>query len=318
MLVFWDAEVSETTHQVLDLGAVKGKSTFHSPSLPDFMAFIRDAQFLVAHNLFAHDLRYIRADLDREGLRPALIDTLYLSPLLFPGKPSHRLSKDDKPDSTLLSLLASFESLNPHLYLSDLVQFLRESSLEDDLTGPDEKGSITVCTLHKAKGREFDQAFLVLSRRPADDADRRALYVGLTRARHEVRIFQHENAMDAVFPELERQTDPCHYPSYPQTVLSLGFRDVFLSGFSARTDLVASCHSGAPLTLHFPFLLRADGVRLLCLSKSAQDRVRELTNKSYVFTRGYVRAIVAWQGAEDEKESWMVLPTLVFRRPSPD
>lgn len=49
----------------------------------------------LCHNIVHHDLRYLRPLLDQPfSAKP--IDTLYLSPLLFPERPYHALLKDDK------------------------------------------------------------------------------------------------------------------------------------------------------------------------------------------------------------------------------
>ncbi|MGN1101962.1 MAG: hypothetical protein ACI4RG_07190 [Huintestinicola sp.] len=66
----------------------------------EFADFIRKGifpfgdRFICGHNILAHDLQYIEEAVDRSGIK-YIIDTLYLSPLLFPNKPYHALLKDD-------------------------------------------------------------------------------------------------------------------------------------------------------------------------------------------------------------------------------
>lgn len=63
----------------------------------DFSKFLYGAEYVCGHNIFNHDLKYIRNALIDAGLDdPNIIDTLFLSPLLFPAKPYHKLLKDDK------------------------------------------------------------------------------------------------------------------------------------------------------------------------------------------------------------------------------
>src|SRR5690606_38834231 len=58
---------------------------------------IPKAQFVCGHNIINHDLNYVGQTLSDAGIKPrAVIDTLFLSPLLFPSKPYHALLKDDK------------------------------------------------------------------------------------------------------------------------------------------------------------------------------------------------------------------------------
>jgi len=63
----------------------------HSSSKADFDAFVSKCDTVCGHNIINHDLKYT-------SLRgnPTIVDTLFLSPLLFPKRPYHHLVKDDK------------------------------------------------------------------------------------------------------------------------------------------------------------------------------------------------------------------------------
>ena len=96
-IVFFDTEINPKTGQVLDIGAVrKDGAQFHTESPVKMTLFLRGASDLCGHNIFAHDLQYIGRDLMKAAPHARYIDTLLLSPLLFPQKPYHRLLKDDK------------------------------------------------------------------------------------------------------------------------------------------------------------------------------------------------------------------------------
>jgi len=100
-IAFFDIEVEPTNRKILDIGCIKDNgSKFHSNSITDFIAFLRGTLFICGHNIFNHDLHYIREAIDEAGIPPSgMIDTLYLSPLLFPARPYHALLKDDKLQS---------------------------------------------------------------------------------------------------------------------------------------------------------------------------------------------------------------------------
>ena len=87
MLAFIDSEIGVTDKKVMDLGAVRQDGQqFRSASLRDFFAFLSGTEYLCGHNILHHDLRYISP----QGGWPSgmgFIDTLYLSPLLFPRNP---------------------------------------------------------------------------------------------------------------------------------------------------------------------------------------------------------------------------------------
>lgn len=102
-IVFLDTEVDPVTHKVLDIGAIRTplpvKNTngipFHSNSIGELERFLQGAFFLCGHNMIKFDLQYIMPTVEAAGIR-SYIDTLYLSPLLFPRRPYHKLLKDDK------------------------------------------------------------------------------------------------------------------------------------------------------------------------------------------------------------------------------
>ncbi|MEL7565667.1 MAG: RecQ family ATP-dependent DNA helicase, partial [Dehalobacterium sp.] len=97
-IAFVDIEVEPNSGEILDIGSVKENgSTFHSNSVVDLIKFLHGSQYVCGHNIFNHDLKYIQHAINAAGINDEhFIDTLFLSPLLFPAKPYHALLKDDK------------------------------------------------------------------------------------------------------------------------------------------------------------------------------------------------------------------------------
>jgi ATP-dependent DNA helicase RecQ len=97
-IIFFDSEISADGDKILDIGAIKNNGEkFHLGKLKDFMAFIDGMPYLCGHNIIHHDLKYLhKKELFNTNKALEVIDTLYLSPLLFPTRPYHRLLKDDK------------------------------------------------------------------------------------------------------------------------------------------------------------------------------------------------------------------------------
>lgn len=101
-LVFIDLETGRNDSKIFDVGALRvetpdlnDETPFHSSSLHSFLSFIADAEFLCGHNIVHHDLKRLQSEgFAISDYKP--IDTLYLSPLLFPKKPYHKLLKNDK------------------------------------------------------------------------------------------------------------------------------------------------------------------------------------------------------------------------------
>ncbi len=94
-IVFIDLEVSESEPRIIDYGAVKDRNiVMHTKSKAQFSLFAQGVRYVCGHNIINHDLKYCGNVFGEKNCLP--VDTLYLSPLLFPNKPYHNLVKDDK------------------------------------------------------------------------------------------------------------------------------------------------------------------------------------------------------------------------------
>lgn len=89
-----DVEIGLKDHRIHDIGALKhDNTTFHKTSKEELFIFLNDVDYICGHNIVHHDAKYLFTD---KICRWILVDTLYVSPLLFPEHPYHRLVKDDK------------------------------------------------------------------------------------------------------------------------------------------------------------------------------------------------------------------------------
>ncbi len=87
-IAFIDTEIDVRTGKVADIGAFREpNATFHDASMTDFQAFIQGAGYVCGHNIIHHDLKAIRAAVEAACPGVRYIDTLHLSPLLFPARP---------------------------------------------------------------------------------------------------------------------------------------------------------------------------------------------------------------------------------------
>lgn len=95
-IVFFDLEVSREDNKIKDFGGINDKGEkLHTRRFDLFKPFIEEASFVCGHNIIRHDLVYLKR-LDKDCIKGNVIDTLMLSPLLFPKRPYHHLVKDDK------------------------------------------------------------------------------------------------------------------------------------------------------------------------------------------------------------------------------
>lgn len=89
-----DVETGLKDRKIHDIGSLRyDGATFHKSSKEEWLAFIDGVDYICGHNIIHHDAKFLFGD---EPCRWRLVDTLYMSPLLFPERPYHRLVKDDK------------------------------------------------------------------------------------------------------------------------------------------------------------------------------------------------------------------------------
>lgn len=91
---FVDVEVGLKDKRIHDIGILRWDGAkYHSADKRAAISFLEDVDFVCGHNVIHHDMKYLLGD---ETQRWTLVDTLYMSPLLFPERPYHHLLKDDK------------------------------------------------------------------------------------------------------------------------------------------------------------------------------------------------------------------------------
>lgn len=91
---FVDVEVGLKDKRIHDIGILRWDGAkYHSADKRAAISFLEDVDFVCGHNVIHHDMKYLLGD---EVQRWQLVDTLYVSPLLFPERPYHHLLKDDK------------------------------------------------------------------------------------------------------------------------------------------------------------------------------------------------------------------------------
>lgn len=212
--------------------------------------------------------------------------------------------------STCLHLMhtffAQFEDTHRTIYRSDIDEFLLESDIEDFTLTP--SNTVTVSTIHKAKGREFDNVFLLASfHSDITEENLHALYVAITRARNHLAIFTDNPLFAPLAPEVSHSLPPL--PPQPLCI-GLTHRDVYLDFFRDKKNLILSLRSGQPLLYRDGFLFTTQGQCVLSLAKSMRAKISSLFAKGYTVTNAEISFIVAWQPKGDNQEYAVCLANL--------
>lgn len=221
--------------------------------------------------------------------------------------------------SGVMHLIDLLESVTPEdRYLSDIEEFFVESTFED-MCG-DDRGTVFVSTIHKAKGREFDTVYLLLSGDSFQtDAARRAVYVGLTRAK--TALFVHWSGRGFKGFDVEgvvSEDDPAAYPQPDEVTLPLTHEDVWLDWFLDKKAMLVRLRAGSALRpgRRGELLGRADGCEraVVRLSQACLAKVDQLEASGYELTAADIGFIVAWRRRDREGEDAVLLPNLYFTR----
>ena len=222
-------------------------------------------------------------------------------------------------DSTKLevcnNIIRDFEATNPKKkYKSDLEVFIRESKLEDFFNENGE--TIFVSTIHKAKGKEFDNVFLMLENfNPATDEARRQLYVAMTRAKQNLTVHLNSNFLDNLTAEnLEQFDDKEIYLPPNEMAMHLTFKDVWLDYFINRQHLVSQLISGDALTLRGDECLNLKGQSVLKFSHQFVRQIKSMKERKYELRSAKVNFIVYWLKEGTEQEVKIILPELYFEK----
>ena len=130
-ILFIDTEVNPRNNRVFDYGALKDTGEeMRSSSGDDFGAFIHGASWLSGHNILDFDLQYTGGRIMKECPDAGYIDTLYLSPLMFPERPYHRLIKDDKLQNDELNNPLSDAKQSRKVFEDERAAFLQMSETQ--------------------------------------------------------------------------------------------------------------------------------------------------------------------------------------------
>ena len=215
-------------------------------------------------------------------------------------------------------LILDFEATHSVKYRSDFEEFLNESKFEDFYDEQDQE-VIYVSTIHKSKGREFDNVYMMLKNSAGKtDAERRALYVGMTRAKNNLYIHTNTTLFDKYRMDgVEHVVDGAEYGEPTEIMLQTTHKDVVLDFFKNKKEIIFNLRSGTKLKMDDVYLvaeLNGRDVRVAKLSKAFVETLEKLKDKGYSPKSAEVRFVVAWKGEEDTEETPILLTDICFEK----
>jgi ATP-dependent DNA helicase RecQ len=229
-----------------------------------------------------------------------------------------QLNTDCKGSNLLdlvLKIINEFDQVNQNRkYKSDWTSFLTESKIED-FTNIDSE-TIFVSTIHKAKGKEFDNVFLMLNHlRPYEDEAKRQLYVAVTRAKSNLHIHYNESFLRGYLQNsVSYKFDNNGFPEPEQLSIWLTHRDINLGYFEYVQQRMNGLLSGKNLTILKEGLGNTNDQLLIKYSRSFTNQLDEYINKGYKLSNARINFIVYWNNKDKGLESKIILPEITLTK----
>jgi ATP-dependent DNA helicase RecQ len=222
--------------------------------------------------------------------------------------------KNTKGLEVTKNIIRKFEEINPQTkYKTDFKEFIKDSDLEYSM-GNASDNPILVSTIHQAKGKEFDNVFIMLnpdSYYDYEDMENksekiRTLYVALTRAKNLLHIHFHGiNVFKKIINKehgIKRVFDNEDYPPVNKMSMLLVQTDVKLGYFRDKQKEIEKLNGNDNLSQN----------DLFKFSDAFIEEKKKLETKGYNIEKINVNFIVYWRDKKTKEEIKIILPRVDF------
>ena len=257
------------------------------------------------------EMRYFLKFIDKNIHAPLIPDELWESA----KQSTYKLYYNSESLVYVKNCITQFETTNRLKYYSDFKEYVFESSIED--FGDYSDSDVIVSTIHKSKGHEFDDVYMLINGGyTRDDQLMRRYYVGITRAKKRLFIHTNTNIFNCIVPDVQ-YVDLKQYGIPEEIVLQMSYKDINLGFFKNRKNEVLELRGGSVLTYVDHFFYDSNNKCVAKLSNRMQQILAEWEEKGYNVCSAKVRFIVAWKpqdAPKDEKEIAVILPDLYLKK----
>jgi ATP-dependent DNA helicase RecQ len=147
------------------------------------------------------------------------------------------------------------------------------------------------------------------------DANKRLVYVAMTRAKQHLHIHLNEGYLDHIkVSGLTHQFDKGVYDSPDELVFHLGYTDVVLDHFLDKDEYFGQYTSGQKLIVDGGKIVDGHGNTLIRFSKDFFERLEPYYNRGYRLSKASVNYVVYWRKKDSEIETRIILPEIRFER----
>ncbi len=198
------------------------------------------------------------------------------------------------------------------IYLSDLNELFFETFYSDVY----DESNLVVSTFHKAKGKEFDNVYILYdSAKITSDCDRRMFYVGVTRAKDFLSIHSKMNYKTISLKNFNYNENKEEFAEPEYIELLFGHKDLFLEIVKENQKNINKLTTGDKLYLLKDNFITEEKTKVGRLSKYAKEKVDELINKNYAVDYVELNSLVYWYDKKgDEKDYLLAFPKISFKK----
>jgi ATP-dependent DNA helicase RecQ len=225
--------------------------------------------------------------------------------------------KGSKNLQLLQKIIDRFLQESQNYYVSQWLVYLDEIKLEEF---ENYKKTVTVSTIHKSKGMEFDKVILVVDKTPKTDKDIRLYYVGMTRAKSELTIIRQGNNSFEKKEFANYYFDDNVYIQNEKTVtliMSLGDVNLGYKGHHNYHDY--ELISGENIRIE-----KRDKYKTLCiiynykiigrLSQSFHRKIMQYFNEGYQFNTTVLDYVLVWYNSDKRENVKHPLCRIVLKK----
>ena len=226
--------------------------------------------------------------------------------------------KESSNFSILDNVWKTFENKNKTKYYCDFINFVLESEYSDfiDL----KETNIIVSTIHKSKGHEFDNVFILLDKKYLYNDDKREAYVAMTRAKNNLHIYINNNTLNYLLknPHVNLLQDNKIYNEPNELKFQLALTDVNLNNFKDKNNykkILNDLIPGMELKYSNNTFTEPNKIQFE-LSNKEKEEINKWNNKGYIVYKSIIRNIVSWIDKDDiDRNEWLIiLPEIYLRK----
>lgn len=232
--------------------------------------------------------------------------------VLHQVKDLYQHSKNYKKLEKIVKLFINTNELITRSIWEEFLNELDSSMFEDH-------AKYMISTIHKSKGKEFDNVVLMLENAKDSDYFKRLYYVGMTRAKHDLYIISNRDYFNLDNTNIIVKNDATQYKESNLITLLMSLKNINL-GFESNAqqrNITIQAGSKATLLQRFtnkPRLLMMNNFSIAQLSKSFEERLSQYERTGYRIVDIEIESVIHWEDKNTQTDKEHPLCKVVLKK----